>query len=185
MKKDDLITKNILITGNPGVGKTTLIQNIISKFNISAGGFYTSEVRDEEGKRWGFKITSLDGNESIMASVEIVSKYRISRYGIDVASIDCVGVTAIKEAIKHNDFIVIDEIGRMELFSKKFQDAAIEALDSPKIVFGTITAKDITFTKKIKERQDTKIITLTRQNFPEIETYIERLISRKARLGIG
>ena len=179
MKKDDLITKNILITGNPGVGKTTLIQNIVSKFNISAGGFYTSEVRDEEGKRWGFKITSLDGNESIMASVEIVSKYRISRYGIDVASIDRVGVTAIKEAIKHNDFIVIDEIGRMELFSKKFQEVTMEALDSPKIVFGTITAKDITFTKKIKERQDTKIITLTRQNFTEIEIYIERLISRK------
>jgi nucleoside-triphosphatase len=178
MKKDDSITKNILITGNPGVGKTTLIQNIISKFNISAGGFYTSEIRDEEGKRWGFKITSLDGNENIMASVEIVSKYRISRYGIDIASIDRIGMTAVKEAIKNNDFIVIDEIGRMELFSKKLQDVIMEALDSPKIVFGTITAKDITFTRKIKERQDTKIITLTRQNFNEIETYLQRFFNR-------
>jgi nucleoside-triphosphatase THEP1 len=178
MKKDDLITKNILITGNPSVGKTTLIQNIISKFDISAGGFYTSEVRNEEGKRWGFKITSLDGIEGIMASTDIVSKYKISRYWIDVEAIDRVGVTAIREAIKHSDFIVIDEIGRMELFSKKFQDVATEALDSPKLVLGTITAKDTVITKKIKERQDTKIITLTRQNFMEIETYLERLLSR-------
>ena len=178
MKKDDLITKNILITGNPSVGKTTLIQNIISKFDISAGGFYASEVRNEEGKRWGFKITSLDGIEGIMASTDIVSKYKISRYWIDVEAIDRVGVTAIREAIKHSDFIVIDEIGRMELFSKKFQDVATEALDSPKLVLGTITAKDTVITKKIKERQDTKIITLTRQNFMEIETYLERLLSR-------
>jgi nucleoside-triphosphatase len=177
--KEAIITKNILITGNPGVGKTTLIRNIISKLNVPAGGFYTSEVRDVGGKRWGFKITSLDGIEGIMASTDIVSKYKISRYWIDVEAIDRVGVTAIREAIKHSDLIVIDEIGRMELFSKKFQDAAMEALDSSKIVFGAITAKDIAFTKKVKERQDTKIITLTRQNFTEIETYLERLLSRK------
>jgi nucleoside-triphosphatase THEP1 len=71
----------------------------------------------------------------------------------------------------------------MELFSKKFQDVATEVLDSPKIVFGTITAKDITFTRKIKERQDTKIITLTRENFNEIETYLERLISKMLKGG--
>jgi len=183
MKKDDLIIKNILITGNPGVGKTTLIKNIISKCNISAKGFYTSEVRDSDGKRWGFKIISLDGEEGIMASVEIVSKYRVSRYGVDVDAIDRVGVTAVKEAINNSDFIVIDEIGRMELFSKKFQGVAMEALDSPKIVFGTITAKDTAFTKKIKERQDTKIITLTRPNFIEIETYLERLISKMSKGG--
>lgn len=176
--KEAIITKNILITGNPGVGKTTLIRNIISKLNVPAGGFYTSEVRDGDGKRWGFKITSLDGIEGIMASTDIVSKYKISRYWIDVEAIDRVGVTAIREAIKHSDFIVIDEIGRMELFSKKFQDVAMEALDSPKLVLGTITAKDTVITKKIKERQDTKIITLTRQNFNEIETYLERLISK-------
>jgi nucleoside-triphosphatase len=179
MKKNDNITKNILITGNHGVGKTTLIQNIISKLNISAGGFYTSEVRDDKGKRWGFKIISLDGTEGIMASVEILGKYRISKYGIDIETIDRIGVKAINEALLGKDLIVIDEIGRMELFSRKFQDIVIETLDSPKLVLGTISAKDTTHTKKIKERQDTKILKLRRDNFSEIETYIQRLLLKK------
>jgi nucleoside-triphosphatase len=176
MRKSNDIIKKILITGNPGVGKTTLIHNLISKLNVSTGGFWTSEMRDEKGNRWGFKIVSLNGTEGVMASVDIEGKNRISRYGVDVEVIDRVGVNAVKEALKHSDIIVIDEIGRMELFSRRFQDVVMESLDSPKILLGTITAKDNTFTKKIKEMQDIKIVTLTRQNFNEIETYLERLL---------
>lgn len=177
MKKSKI--KNILITGNPGVGKTTLIKNIISKLNISAGGFYTSEIRNSEGKRWGFKIISLDGKEDIMASVQIISRYRISKYGVNITVIDRIGVSAIADAIKNKDIIIIDEIGRMELFSKEFANITIDALDSPKIVLGTVTAKNTNFTKKIKERTDTKIVKLNRVNFAEIETYIERQLRSK------
>ena len=173
---DRTVIKNILITGNPGVGKTTLIRDIISKLNISAGGFYTAEVRDDSGKRWGFKIIALNGREGVMASVDLISQYRVSRYGVDIAAIDRVGVAAIRDALEHNDMVVIDEIGRMELFSKQFQDAVLEALDSPKPVLGTIALKDTSFSKKIKERRDTRIIKLTRLNSGEVATHIERLL---------
>lgn len=182
MKKNDNITKNILITGNSRLEKTTLIKNVIAKYNISAGGFYTSEICDNDGKRYGFKIVSLDGSESVMASVEILGKYRIGKYGVDVDAIDRVGVEAIKKALLDKDLIVIDEIGRMELYSRRFQDIIIKALDSPKIVLGTISAKDTTHTKKIKEREDTKILKLKRENFTEIETYIQRFLSNVNRI---
>lgn len=168
--------KNILITGNPGVGKTTLIKNIISKLNIPAGGFYTSEIRNSEGKRLGFKIISLDGKEDIMAGVDIVSRHRVSKYGVNTSAIDQIGVSAIRDAIKDKDIVVIDEIGRMELFSKEFINVTNSALDSTKVVLGTITAKNTNFTKKIKERDDTKVIKLTRDNFAEIEKHIERTL---------
>ena len=170
--------KNILITGNPGVGKTTLIQNIISRFNVSAGGFYTSEVRDEDGRRWGFKIISLDGREEVLASVDVVSSRKVSKYGVDVGAVDRVGVTAIRDALNSKDIVVIDEIGRMELTSNQFRNIVDKALDSPKPVLGTIALKETNTAKKIKERQDTKLVRLTRANFHEIETYIERLMQK-------
>ena len=173
------VIKNILITGTPGVGKTTLIQSIISKLNISAGGFYTAEVRDEKGKRWGFKIIAVaDGREDVLASVDTISQRRVSKYGVDVAAIDRIGVTAVRDALSRDEIVVIDEIGRMELASEQFRDVVMEALDSPKPVLGTIAIRDTSLAKKIKKRQDTRVIKLTRANFPEVATHIERLLSK-------
>lgn len=176
MKKDPKI-KNVLITGNPGVGKTTLIKELISKFPIKAGGFYTSEIRDQNDKRWGFKIISLDGREEVMASVDIKGEHKVSRYGVNINAIDEIGTRAITEAIETCQLIVIDEIGRMELLSRQFANAVLQALNSPKIVLGTISKKNTNFIKKIKEREDVKLVSLTRLNYSEIEVYLTRLIS--------
>ena len=54
--------KNILITGYPGVGKTTLINKIVKQLSCSIGGFYTHEML-ENGRRTGFYITDFDGNQ--------------------------------------------------------------------------------------------------------------------------
>jgi len=57
------VKKNFLITSPPGTGKTTAIKKFIDltggKFKVS--GFITEEIRDQKGKRVGFKITTLGG----------------------------------------------------------------------------------------------------------------------------
>jgi nucleoside-triphosphatase len=53
--------KNILVTGLPGSGKTTLIRKLAEKLRkYDPAGFYTEEIRPH-GTRKGFKLTSLDG----------------------------------------------------------------------------------------------------------------------------
>jgi len=58
--------KNILLTGPPRCGKSTLIQKLITKIEKPMTGFFTREMR-EGGRRVGFLIITLDGKQGILA----------------------------------------------------------------------------------------------------------------------
>jgi len=159
--------KAYLLSGEPGSGKTTIIKEVLGKVNKSAGGFYTEEIRSQ-GARQGFKIITLDGKSAVLAHTSVRSTHRVSKYGVDTDSIDKVAVPALKQAIQSKDIIVIDEIGKMELFSPSFKDAVIEALQSEKKVLGTIMLASHPWADKIKARQDVEIIKVTRLNRNEV-----------------
>lgn len=163
---------NILITGKPRSGKTTLIKKIIEELKLNAGGFYTLEIKKGE-KREGFKIISLNGEEGILAHVNIGSPYKVSKYGVDLKNLEEIGVKSVLDAIEKKDIIVIDEIGKMELFSKKFRDAVLSALNSEKKVLATIMLKDNPFTSKIKKRDDVKLFYLSIENWNKVKKEIE------------
>ena len=168
---------NILITGKPGCGKTTLIKQIIEELNLNVGGFYTQEMRIG-GRRVGFKIISVDGNESILAHVDIKSPYRVSKYGVNIESIEKIGVKSILKALEENDVIVIDEIGKMELFSPRFKEVVNKALNSEKMLLATILLAPNPFTDKIKRRQDVKLFYLTPENREKVKEEIKAIFQQ-------
>ena len=75
----------ILSTGDPGCGKTTLIQHVLAELSVPAGGFYTQEVR-EGGTRKGFEIITLDGRRAILAHVNIRGPKKVGKYGVNLAA---------------------------------------------------------------------------------------------------
>jgi len=156
-----------LLSGEPGSGKTTIIKEVLSKVNKSAGGFYTEEIRSQ-GVRHGFKIITLDGKEAVLSHVSVHSPHRVSKYGIDPDNMDKVAVPALKQAIRSKDIIVIDEIGKMELFSASFKNAVIEALESKNKVLGTIMLASHPWADKIKKRPEVEVIKVTRFNRSEV-----------------
>jgi nucleoside-triphosphatase len=156
-----------LLTGSPGTGKTTVIRQAVAKSKAKAGGFYTKEIRIG-GARQGFRIVTLDGQDAVLAHVDKPVRYRVSKYGVDIQNLDSVGVTAINEAIEKSDLIVIDEIGKMELFSPHFREAVLKAVDSSKKVLGTIMLSPHPFADGIKHHPGVKVIELTRANHDEV-----------------
>ncbi len=169
--------KNILLTGKPGCGKTTLIKQIIEELGLDAGGFYTLEIR-REGKREGFKIITLDGKEGLLAHVNIRSPYRVSKYGVDIKNLEEIGVKSILDALEKNKVIVIDEIGKMELFSEQFRNAVLAALDSQSKVLATIMLAANPFADEIKKRQDVKIFYLTPENRKKVKEEIKAIFQQ-------
>jgi nucleoside-triphosphatase len=158
---------NILITGKPGVGKTTLIQKVVQGHE-NLCGFFTKEIR-ENRKRVGFAIETMDGRKGVLAHVSIKSPFRVSKYGVNLEDIDevCVPSLSVEGCL-----IIIDEIGKMELFSEKFKQKVEEALDTGKVV-ATIMEQSHPFTDKVKRRKDVKVFVLTEDKRNELVTILK------------
>ena len=180
----------ILLTGRPGVGKTTVVREVLARWEAGAGGFYTEEIR-EQGRRTGFRLVTLDGATGILASVNISSPCCVGKYGVNLRDLEQVGVEALNRAVRQpgasllvideahqsqrdssstTDLIVIDEIGRMELFSAVFREAVERALDSPKLVLGTVMARSHPWVDAIKARSNVSLVEVTplnRSTLPE------------------
>jgi len=153
---------NVLLTGRPGIGKTTLIKRLVEASSLSKGGFYTEEVR-EQGQRVGFSLTTLDGKKSLLAHLKIKSSYRVGRYGVDIDTFEAIGVESIRKAISTNELIIIDEIGRMELFSRKFSEVVLQALKTGRVV-ATIKKGRGRFIDEIKSRKDARVLEVNLEN---------------------
>ncbi|XP_061997916.1 uncharacterized protein LOC133715427 isoform X3 [Rosa rugosa] len=130
--------KCLLVTGPPGVGKTTLIVKVFetlksSNPNLKIQGFYTSEVR-QGGERVGFQVVTLDGRTAPLASSTISSPESlrwptVGKYKVDVASFESLAVPEL-QVREDTDLFVIDEVGKMELFSSSFFPAVLRVLES-------------------------------------------------------
>ena len=149
----------VLVTGPPGCGKTTLIRKAVADLGVPAAGFYTEEIRSA-GHREGFALVTLDGRRATLASVRIRGTHRVSRYGVDVEALESVGLPAMEEATVGAKLFVVDEIGKMELFSSRFREAVLRALDSGGPVLATVMLSRHPFADAVKARNDVRLIHL-------------------------
>ena len=170
--------KNILICGPPGVGKTTLIKKILKNINLKAGGFYTEEIR-ERSNRVGFKIISLDNQEGILAHIRVKGMKRVGRYGVNIYDLENIGVKSLSQALRDDDLIIIDEIGKMEIFSDKFKEKVLDCLHSEKFVLATIGIGGDKYISRIKERNDVTVFKMNRENGDELMDKVLSLILKE------
>ena len=135
------IKGRIAITGRPEVGKTTLIERVLERLPLRAGGMITREIR-VCGHRVGFSVVDLaTGAEGVLAHIHHRDGPRIGRYTVDLASFEAVGIAAIDRAIETSDLVVIDEIGPMEMRSNAFAPAVERALASDRSLLVTTHAR--------------------------------------------
>jgi nucleoside-triphosphatase len=154
---------NILITGQPGVGKTTLIRKLSIIFKeFNPAGFFTTEIFEND-ERVGFAIENLNGDGRVLAHINLKSKYSMGKFKIDIKGFeDFLQNILLKE--KKTGLYIMDGIGKLECESKKFSKLIVDLLDADKPLIATIPEKGTGLISEIKKRDDVRIVELTQTN---------------------
>ena len=170
----------ILLTALPRTGKSTAIKKIVNMLGKdNCGGFYTEEIR-EAGERVGFRICTLSGKMGILSHVNIESNYRISRYGVDLEAFERLCISELENAVKDNNvkYIVIDEIGPMQLFSEKYKELLISLLNCDKPIIGTIFMNSYEWLDDFKKQKNVNLIEITFDNRDSLPLQLVELLSK-------
>ena len=165
-----IMCEAIMITGMPGIGKTTLISNVIEIVKdrgYIVGGMITQEIRDKQ-KRLGFEILDIHtGKKGILAHTSLKKGIKIGKYVVNAVDLSEVGVTAIINSLNQPeiDLIVVDETGPMEITSANFRKTVAMAIRGSKPFLGTVQFKLRNNFMKILDLTDLpKIIEITHEN---------------------
>jgi nucleoside-triphosphatase len=157
------IADNLLITGPPGIGKSTLIRMVCDALGgYRLTGFSTREIR-QNGKRLGFELVGLNGQTALLSHVDVKSPFRVGKYGVDIAGFERF-LKTIQFLEPGVDVIIIDEIGKMECFSAVFRTIVQSVLASEKKAIATVAYRGGGFITEVKERWDVDLRTLTWEN---------------------
>ncbi len=167
----------ILLTGLPGCGKTTAIMKIIDTLGCEkVSGFYTREIR-QNNVRKGFSWKRLDGAEGILAHVDIKSRFKVGKYGVDVAGFENSVVPILDVGREDIELFVIEEIGKMECFSEKFVVAVRRLFASEKPVLATVAQKGSGLISEVKNYPNTELFNLTSANREKTVAEILEILS--------
>lgn len=163
-----------LLTGRPGIGKTTVIVRVAERLEDRAvAGFYTEEIRSG-AQRQGFRAATFSGHTATLAHVDIRSRQSVGRYGVDVTTFENL---VMPELARPCDIMLIDEIGKMECYSACFVRAVRELLDGGTAIVATVAAKGAGFIAEVKGRTDVEVFQVTISNRDELPRLLaERLV---------
>ncbi|PCN50564.1 hypothetical protein B6U99_03775 [Candidatus Geothermarchaeota archaeon ex4572_27] len=175
----------IMLTGYPGVGKTTCIMKIndyLKLRGLTTGGFITVEER-EGGKRVGFKIIDISNlKEGWLAHVSFKDGPSVGKYRVNVEAMERIGVAALDHALKNADVILVDEVGPMEMCSSKFREKLAEVMASDKPVVLTLHRSYVD--KKLPEletKHEVVLFQISQVNREAIPLVVSREILKRIR----
>ena len=183
----------ILLTGKPGVGKSTLIQKITKKLSLPLRGIIAKEIRNSEGQREGFEAYNLSGESVLFAHVHKIHSTHVigNKYHVDINAINTFVVPEISPTSAlsaKNEVVIIDEIGRMQALSAEFLETTRQLLDSKTSFLGTIVLDPEPWSLPIKKHPELILVEVTEKNrrqlsqsiveifdhLPELQTLNER-----------
>ncbi|MCX6678226.1 MAG: NTPase [Methanothrix sp.] len=166
----------IAVTGSPGIGKSTLVAKVAAAAGRRVGGVLARDKRYKD-RRIGFELLDLASGDVGMLADETGSGPQLGKYRIHPEDLDGIGARAVENALKC-ELIVVDEVGPMELSSRRFVSAVEMAIASSRPMLVVLHEwSNHRLAKKI--RSTFQLITVTRENREVLVDEIAKALSGK------
>lgn len=171
---------NILICGDPGVGKSTLIDRLLAADGRPVSGFRTKKLPpgpDGICEVILFPAAGGPASESVR-----IGRCRDRILETDPRAFETLGVRLIREACP-GTILVMDELGRMESEAPAFQRAVLEALGGPVPVLAAVKSmRNVPFLDRVRESPGSDLYRIDRENRDALaETLLREIRARKER----
>lgn len=156
---------HLLLTGSPGVGKTTVLCRLVELVrHRRIDGFWTEEIRGTRGGRQGFDAVTPSGERWTISHVGFAGPSRVGRYGVDLAAVDRLADVVERAISSRVELCLVDEIGKMECMSRRFVEAMGALLESEIPTVATVAARGSGFIAEVKRRGDMTVWQVTLSN---------------------
>lgn len=146
---------HVFLCGPSGVGKSTIIRDVVASLSLAPKGFITYKVR-EQGKDRVYGQAFCGGGALLLSEDKTASNANFNELRHTLLG------------ILPGDIVIMDELGFLESRAFRFQAAVIDALDKPCTVLGVIKARSGALLDSVRNRGDVRIIDVTAETRSEV-----------------
>ncbi len=162
---------SIFITGKPRSGKSTLVKELVAECGKKVAGLRTPEIR-RNGKRVGFCLQDIvTGETGVLAHIDIKEGPKVGKYGVCMEDLERFTELFLNNLPEDTELVVIDEIGKMEMFSENFVHTVENVLKADIPVLAVLHRDLVSSYKEYG-----KVYRLERGNYEELKERILDII---------